>query len=333
MKGLYISNVPASYREDLCTELRNRLGFTILHYGDDPIFRNRLGKTFISGLDHFLMRMRPEVVITSEFSPVTLQFLSRRSRYGYKVIVLCDDSLDMIQGNDFSWTHRMARLFVPRHIDEIILHSPGVRDWYRDRYRKGLFMPILSDERRVRPALEEALPLTRQIRLSRKPVVAFVGRFVDLKNIPVLIEAFRPFQGRAQLVLIGDGPQRHALEKMAPDALFTGFQTGRPLLAWYNLMDVLVLPSTQEAYGAVVGEALMAGAKVVVSRKAGSSDLVREGENGYLIDPMDVAGLTDRIGRLLETVPSDRPSVLRKNLLPYRFEDCINRLIQEILAL
>jgi glycosyltransferase involved in cell wall biosynthesis len=108
---------------------------------------------------------------------------------------------------------------------------------------------------------------------------------------------------------------------------------GDELLAWYNLIDILVLPSLQEAYGAVTGEALMAGAKVVVSRKAGSSDLVRDGENGYIVDMSDEMALTDRIGRLLDTIPADRPLQLRENLLPYRFETCLQELMKEISTL
>ena len=77
----------------------------------------------------------------------------------------------------------------------------------------------------------------------------------------------------------------------------------------------------------------MAGAKVIVSRKAGSSDLVREGENGFVVDPVDVPALTDRIGRLLEAVPSGRSLVLRENLLPYRFSACMDRLLKEINSL
>ena len=85
--------------------------------------------------------------------------------------------------------------------------------------------------------------------------------------------------------------------------------------------------------GAVTGEALMAGAKVVVSRKAGSADLVREGENGFVVDPTDVDGLTERLGQLLDAVPFRRPPILRENLLPYRFADCVDRLIESINAL
>ena len=226
--------------------------------------------------------------------------------------------------------HRLARHFVPRQLDEIILHSLDVAGWYRERFGKGLFMPIIADERRVRPELARVLPLSAQLRAGDKPVVAFVGRFVGLKNIPSLIRAFEPLKHRAQLVLIGDGPHRTALEAMAPEALFPGMLAGDDLLAWYNLIDILVLPSTQEAYGAVTGEALMAGAKVVVSEKAGSVDLVREGENGYRVPPTDIPALTDRIGKLVDEVLPGRPLTLRENRLPYQFETCIQALIEKL---
>lgn len=330
MNGLYISNVPALYREDLRNALKERLGLRILHYADDPMFRSFLGKTYIRGLDRFLDETRPELVITSEFSPVTLQILRCRSRYGYRLVSLCDDSLDMIRGNDFSLTHRLARPLVLRKEDDLILHSPDVRDWYWQHYGKGLWMPIIADERRIRPALERVLPLSESLQPSEKPVVAFVGRFVGLKNIPTLIKAFEPLRDRAQLVLIGDGPDREKLVRMAPYAHFTGWLTGDDLLAWYNLIDILVLPSTREAYGAVTGEALMAGAKVIISDRAGSTSLVREGENGYIVNPLVPGDLTRRMAALLETVSPGRPIQLRENLLPYRFEDCISSLIDSL---
>jgi glycosyltransferase involved in cell wall biosynthesis len=239
----------------------------------------------------------------------------------------------MIRGNDYTVWHSLGRHIVPSLVDEIIVSTPAALDWYRDRFGKGLLMPIIADERRIRPELERVLPLSKRIRPGEKPIVAFVGRFVGLKNIPTLIRAFEPWKERAQLVLIGDGPLRAELEEQAPYALFTGMLTGDELLAWYNLIDILVLPSTQEAYGAVTGEALMAGARVIVSQKAGSSDLVREGENGFVVDPVDVPALTDQIGRLLEAVPSGRSLVLRENLLPYRFSACMDRLLKEINSL
>ena len=333
MTCLYISTVPASYRVDLRNELLERFDCRILHYSDDPMFRERFGVYFFQGLDRYLEEFHPDLVITSEFSPVTLQCLCRRKRYGFKLVAVCDDSMDMIQGHDFGIKHRLARHLVPRYLDSLILHSPEVCDWYRSRFGKGMVMPIMADERRTRPELERVLPLSERLRLGDKPIVAFVGRLVGLKNVPMLIRAFAPIRERGDLVIVGDGPDRKELEAMAPWAHFTGMLSGDELLAWYNLMDVMVLPSTQEAYGAVTGEALMAGAKVIVSQKAGSADLVREGENGYIVNPDDVVGLTDRIVRLLDTVESGRTLLLRDNLHPYHFKDSAEALIRAMEAL
>ena len=334
MRNLYLSNLPAPYRMDFYRALYWELGCEICFQDiRDGVPGIPVRRWTLGSLPNLLTAFRPGLVIAPEFSAAAVLAIGLRKRHRCKVVTTCDDSLDMIHGNDFGWKHRLARGIVPRRLDEIILHSPGVADWYRDRFGKGLFLPIIADERCVRPELERVLPLSAQLRPGGKPIVAFVGRFVGLKNIPSLIHAFEPLKDRARLVLIGDGPERTALEALAPDALFTGMLTGDELLAWYNLIDVLVLPSTQEAYGAVTGEALMAGAKVVISRKAGSSDLVREGENGYVVLPTDVAALTDCIGKLLDEVPSERPLILRENRLPYRFETCIQELIEKLKAL
>ena len=331
MSDLFITNTSVSYRDDLFRALE-RNGFRICRYEekDVPVFTLR-GKPFLKSPVSLLRGERPKVIIVPEFSGITLQMALLRRRFGYKLVSLCDDSLDMIQGNDFVWTHRLARRLLPGCLDGIILHSRSVGSWYRDRFGiRDLFMPIMPDERMFRAGLERVLPLSGQIRPDGKPVVAFVGRLVGLKNVPTLIQAFEPLQGQARLVIIGDGPEKEELQALAPDALFTGMQTGDDLLAWYNLIDVLVLPSTQEAYGAVTGEALMAGAKVVVSRLAGSSDLVREGENGYIVDPMDKDALTNRIRSLLEPLQPGRPLSLRENLHPFRFADCVADLLEEI---
>lgn len=334
MSDLFITNQLVSYREDLCTALSDA-GFRILCYENGDIQVTRFhGKVFLRSAVRLLEKNKPGVVIVPEFSGISLQVSLLKKRFGFKLVSLCDDSMDMIQGNDFVWTHRVARRLLPPHLDGIILHGRDVCNWYRDRFGiKDLLMPIMLDEQRYRDELRRVLPLSERIRPGGRPVVAFVGRFVGLKNIPSLIRSFEPFRDRAQLVLIGDGPQREQLKRMAPYAVFTGMLSGDDLLAWYNLIDILVLPSTQEAYGAVTGEALMAGAKVIVSRRAGSFDLVREGQNGYLVDPMNVGELTARLNDLLSGMVEDRPLALRNNLHPYRFAECVDGLINGIRSL
>ena len=334
MADLYITNVFANYRSDWAKRL-SEVGFRICYYmqGDLPV-RYILGKAFLKHPIALLKQERPAYVIVPEFSGIALQMVLLRKRFGINVISMCDDSLDMVDGNDFTLFHRLARRLLPVRLDGIIAHGHAIGGWYRERYGiKDLLMPIMNDERRIRPELERVLPLAGEIRPTEKPIVAFVGRLVGLKNIPALIRAFEPLKDRAKLVIVGDGPERKTLEAIASDALFIGMKSGDELLAWYDLIDILVLPSTQEAYGAVTGEALMAGAKVVVSRKAGSCDLVREGENGYVVDPDDMTGMTVAISHLLDTVETGRVLSLRKNLHPYRFEECVNAVIDGIRSL
>ena len=334
MSDLYISNVPALYREDFTSALR-QAGFRICYTScGDLDVGTLMGRTFLRHPVDLIRKERPSRVIAPEFSLITLQLAALRRKGGFHLVSLCDDSAEMIAGNDFSRAHRLARQWIPRLLDAIIVHSQDVGEWYRRHAGiRSSVMPIISDERRVRPDLERVLPLSEHLRPGGKPIVAFVGRLVKLKNIPTLLRAFEPFKDRAQLVIIGEGPERATLEAQSPDALFTGMLTGDELLAWYNLIDILVLPSTQEAYGTVTGEALMAGAKVIVSRKAGSSDLIQEGENGHVVEPTAVSELADRIGKLLDKVSSDRPLILRENLLPCRFEACIREVLKEINSL
>ncbi len=334
MSDLYITNRSVSYREDLCRALSDS-GFKIILYeeGGCPI-RTVAGKVFLKDPVSLLRTERPSCIIVPEFSGIAIQMVLLRKRFGYKVISLCDDSLDMIQGNDLGRVHHISRRIVPRYLDGVLTLSPAVALWYSDHFGlKPLWMPLIADERRLRPELDRLLPVSERLRPGLKPVVAYVGRLVGLKNIPTLIQAFEPLKERAQLVIIGDGEERALLEKLAPDAIFAGYLTGDELLAWYNLIDILVLPSTLEPYGAVTGEALMAGAKVIVSRLAGSADLVQEGENGFVVDPLDADAMTARLRELLEGIPSGRPLSLRDNLLPYRFEDCIEGLISKIKSL
>ena len=331
MRNLYLSNAPAPYRMDFYRSLYRKLDCEICFQDvqggvpDIPVRRWDL-----RSLPSLVKEFRPSVVITPEFSAATVRAVFLRNKYGCKVVPTVDDSLDMIRGNDFGWKHRLGRLVVPRLVDDLILHSAEVRDWYGARFGKGLVLPIMADERRFRAELSRVLPLSRELRPGPEPVVAFVGRFVGLKNIPTLIQAHRLLKRWTKLVLIGDGPLRNELEAMAPDALFTGMLSGDERLAWYNLIDVLVLPSRQEAYGAVTGEALMAGAKVAVSRKAGSSVLVREGENGSVVDPEDPAALAERIEALLDGIPDGRCPEVRPNLHPFHFEPSFDALLEAL---
>jgi 1,2-diacylglycerol 3-alpha-glucosyltransferase len=128
----------------------------------------------------------------------------------------------------------------------------------------------------------------------------FVGRFSGEKNLPRLLEAYAGYRQAAGsqawgLVMVGRGPQDDLLQRQAQGVdgvVFAGFQQSEQLPAYYGLASCLVLPSVSETWGLVVNEALAAGLPVLVSHRCGCvPELVRSGWNGYLCDPLDIAGM------------------------------------------
>lgn len=138
----------------------------------------------------------------------------------------------------------------------------------------------------------------------------YVGRYSSEKNLLRLLAAYRAhrqsdaFAGRS-LVLVGDGPQRAELERFIADAglgtnvFLKPFAQLGDLPAYYALADGFILPSTIEAWGLVVNEAMACGLPVLVSKVCGClPELVVEGDNGFCFEPADTASLAALMGRL-----------------------------------
>ena len=136
-----------------------------------------------------------------------------------------------------------------------------------------------------------------------------MGRLVKLKNVDTLIRAFSRYQGENDLlVIVGDGPEKDNLvrlsSELACNASFMGFLEGPALDVWYNVAHVLILPSYQESFGAVTNEALIAGCYCLVSEKAGSQCLIKDGVNGFVFSAMDVDDLERKLF-LARSLPFD----------------------------
>ena len=124
------------------------------------------------------------------------------------------------------------------------------------------------------------------------PHILFVGRLQTRKRIDWLLRACAEMQVKPRLVIVGDGPQRAALEALArevyPAAEFAGAKHGAELKPYFAEADLFVLPGTG---GLAVQEAMAHGLPVVVAKGDGTQDdLVREG-NGWQIPPEDYGAL------------------------------------------
>lgn len=139
------------------------------------------------------------------------------------------------------------------------------------------------------------------------PVVLYVGRLQPLKGIDdLLVAAARAFAHRpAHLLIVGEGPERAALERQASapglrgSVTFTGHVAGETLAAAYAAADVFALASRSEGFPTAILEAMAAGLPIVTTAIRGMRDHLQEGSNGLLVAPGDPAALAAALGRLL----------------------------------
>lgn len=102
-----------------------------------------------------------------------------------------------------------------------------------------------------------------------------------------MIEAYRVLQQQQahrsfKLVIVGDGPDKTRLQKLAPDAVFTGMLTGQRLAAHYASSDVFFFASEVETFGNVVLEAMASSLAIVAYNYAGAGQLVTHNQQGLL---------------------------------------------------
>lgn len=135
-------------------------------------------------------------------------------------------------------------------------------------------------------------------------------------------------------VIIGDGEEREVLINKygnEESVKLLGRYEGDALYAWYNVAQVLILPSVREPFGAVTNEALMAGCRVLLSDVAGSGCLIDENRNGYIISPHDKDAMSARMaGSLGAAMPIELPLQVKQNMMIETFHEYITELVNAI---
>ena len=139
------------------------------------------------------------------------------------------------------------------------------------------------------------------------PVLLYVGRYTEVKRIPLLIRAYararQRFEMRAPLVLLGGYPGEwegtHPLdvieEEGVEDVFLAGWRGHKDLPRGLNASDVIVLPSVREQFGQVLVEGMACGLPVIAKDAYGPAEIVDHGETGWLVPPDDEEALADAL--------------------------------------
>lgn len=153
---------------------------------------------------------------------------------------------------------------------------------------------------------EKRTALRERLRLKRFTVLS-LGRLIPLKGIVHAIDAVAALPD-VELVIAGYGPEKEALEERAQKTgarvRFVGEVRGAEKDAWLQAADAFVLPSIvlpdgrSEGAPVVLLEAMEHGVPVIASDVGGVGDLVRNGQNGFLVAPAEPAAITEALRAL-----------------------------------
>jgi glycosyltransferase involved in cell wall biosynthesis len=186
--------------------------------------------------------------------------------------------------------------------------------------RRALWQRYLVDEPRGwAPGAEPGSVSYTQTWPADAPVLLYVGRYTEVKRLPLLIEAYaaaRPrFDRRAPLVIVGGFPGEwegehplQAIERVgAEDVFLAGWHEHDELADVLNASDAVVLPSVREQFGQVLVEGMACGLPAIAVNAWGPAGIVKPGETGWLVEPDDAGDLADA---LVEAV--NRPDERRR---------------------
>lgn len=142
-------------------------------------------------------------------------------------------------------------------------------------------------------------------------VLVFVGRLVLEKGLDVFAGISDQLTARGvahRVLIVGEGPEKAAMQERLPRAIFTGFLSGDQLARAYASSDIFINPSTTEAFGNVTLEAMASGLPSICADATGSRSLIIHGTNGYLANPTSLEDYVSLTRQLVED------SLLRRHM-------------------
>lgn len=250
------------------------------------------------GIGTLLKKLKPDVVVGSEYNPTVLQAVRHCSRHGIPYVSWTDGTL--YSERNISSLQKRLRRYVILHAAAYIGSSTKSREAqivYGAAPNRCFisFLTVDLDKYRVEPQ-------------NRKPDrILCVGSLIERKGMDLLLRALADMEAPFTLALAGSGAEEENLRLLAEELgiqkqiEFLGYLQLDELQRQYAESGIFVLPTREDCFALVILEAMCAGLPVVCSKYAdGSGDLIEDGVNGYIVDPYDTESFHRQLRALLE---------------------------------
>lgn len=322
-----ITNIPAPYRVDFFDYLQKKYKdyrFTIVYSSKNEDnrsweidqnkmnncvflesktlkFKKRYDTKYVHipwGVGKVLDRLKPDVVVGSEYNPTILQAVVYCKRKKIPYVSWTDGTL--FSERNFGKVQLWSRKFVVSKADAFIGSSTKSKEaqiYYGADEKKChiSFLTVDVDKYIQKPQGQG------------KGKILCVGSLIERKGVDLLLKALAEVKSEFELYLAGGGDEKENLIRLAKELKienqvhFLGQLSREELLKHYGDSDLFVLPTREDCFALVILEAMCSKLPIVCSQYAdGAYDLIEEGKNGFVEDPYDTKAFAEKIELLLK---------------------------------
>lgn len=280
-----------------------------------------------------LLRLRPDVVHVNLCTPWAgaTGLAAALMLPGARVVRV--DQLPLRTTDLLSWWRtRVFSLRVDAHVAVGAASARLMEDFYALGRHTVLCIPNCVPDLADTP---------KSLQLEAKLTIGSIGRLDAMKGHDLLLRAIASVDG-VQLVILGEGEERAALEQLAVDL---GISDRVKLLGWVEnpraylpKFDLVAQPSRSEGFPLAIVEAMLAARPVVATRVGSVAEAVIDGETGFLVDKNDIAGLAGALRKLRDDTDlrlrfgQRGREVAKNNFTVKQMSDRYERLWYELLA-
>ena len=309
-----ITNIPAPYRVDFFDYLKKHYTdyqFTIIYSSknednrkwdieqekmENSVFlesktikiKKRYDNYYLhipGGVSKVLDKIKPDVVVGSEYNPTVIQALYYCKKNKIPFISWTDGTLFSERNRNF--IQKFLRRLVVAKADSYIASSTKSKEaqiYYGADEKKCHISYLAVDVEKY----------IQKPKGQGKGKIVCVGSLIERKGVDLVLNALAKVKSECSLYLAGEGEEKEQLQKHAENLQildkvhFLGQLKREELLEHYADSDLFVLPTREDCFALVILEAICAGLPVVCSKYAdGAYDLIEEGKSGYIIDRYD----------------------------------------------
>lgn len=335
MKVGLLTNIPSPYRIPLWQKLAKEFDITVLYTSVNDSFKREWEINFGSGYNYIsfadvsknedseykinlklyrhIINTKYDVLIIGAYGNINhvvcclFQKILRR-----KNVMLWDGGFN---NKKEPWLKNKIKSFFYKYLTDAIcvsgINAKNVLMRYENNDQKYFNVHLTCDTEYFTKSYlalkKEKESVKEKYKLKQYEKIVFCAARLDkIKGIQDLLRAFKKVNNdKVCLLIAGTGPDKKELEDIIShekirNVFFTGFVDIFKLPELYTISDLFVLPSYYDPWALVINEAMACGLPVISTTMAGASyDLIREGENGFVVEPGDIEAIFDKMNLII----------------------------------